>query len=48
MILNKKITKFEKNIGYNFKNKELLINSLTHTSFFIDKKTKKQNILKFL
>ena len=44
MISNKKITQFEKNIGYNFKNKELLINSLTHPSFFIDKKTKKQNL----
>ena len=45
MISNKKITQFEKNIGYNFKNKELLINSLTHPSFFIDKKTKKQNLI---
>ena len=45
MISNKKITQFEKNIGYNFKNKELLINSLTHPSFFIDKKTKKLNLL---
>ena len=44
MISNKKITQFEKNIGYNFKNKELLINSLTHPSFFIDKKTKKKKI----
>ena len=45
MISNKKITQFEKNIGYNFKNKQLLINSLTHPSFLIDKKANKKNLL---
>ena len=41
MISNKKIIQFENRIGYNFKNKELLINSLTHPSFLIDNKKKK-------
>ena len=45
MISNKKIIQFENRIGYNFKNKELLINSLTHPSFLIDNKKKKISII---
>jgi dsRNA-specific ribonuclease len=36
MISDKKINKFEKNIGYFFKNKKLLINSLVHPSSLTD------------
>jgi ribonuclease III len=43
MISEKKITQFEKKIGYIFKNKQLLINSLIHPSFIIDKKKNKIN-----
>jgi len=38
MISNKKITTFENRIGYIFKNKQILINSLIHPSYLIDKK----------
>ena len=41
MISEKKISKFEKNIGYFFKNKQLLINSLIHPSYIIENKKKK-------
>ena len=41
MISDKKITQFEKNIGYVFKNKELLINSLIHPSYLKDNKKNK-------
>ena len=41
MILNKKIDQFEKHIGYIFKNKNLLIESLVHPSFIKDKKENK-------
>ena len=38
MISNKKLTAFENRIGYIFKNKQILINSLIHPSYLIDKK----------
>ena len=38
MISNKKLTVFENRIGYIFKNKQILINSLIHPSYLIDKK----------
>ncbi len=38
MISDKKIIKFEKKIGYTFKDKKILINSLIHPSFIIDNK----------
>ena len=41
MISDKKINKFEKTIGYFFKNKKLLINSLVPPSSFTDYKKKK-------
>jgi len=41
MISDKKLTQFENNIGYTFKNKQLLINSLTHPSFLVEKKKTK-------
>ena len=45
MISNKKIAQFENQIGYIFKNKQLLINSLIHPSFLIDSKKYKKNIV---
>ncbi len=45
MISDKKINQFEKNIGYIFKNKQLLINSLTHPSFLPEKKKNKLNVV---
>ena len=44
MITKKNIYIFEKKIGYSFKNKEILIDSLIHPSFTKDHKIKK-NIL---
>jgi ribonuclease III len=41
MISNKNIDKFEKHIGYIFKNKNLLIESLIHPSFIKDNKINK-------
>jgi len=41
MISEKKINNFEKTIGYIFKNKQLLISSLVHPSFLIDRKKNK-------
>ena len=38
MISNKKLKAFENRIGYIFKNKQILINSLIHPSYLIDKK----------
>lgn len=38
MITEKKISQFENLIGYVFKNKKLLTNSLTHPSYIIDNK----------
>ena len=45
MISNKKLTAFENRIGYNFKNKQILINSLIHPSYLIDKKKNIPNYL---
>ena len=45
MISDKKINKFEIAIGYNFKNKKLLINSLIHPSSFADTKKNKINVV---
>ena len=39
---------FEKNIGYTFKNKELLKTALTHTSYAHDKKIESNEKLEFL
>ena len=44
MISDKKIYQFENHIGYKFKNKQLLINSLVHPSFLVDKKKSKSNL----
>ena len=46
MISNKKINQFENRIGYIFKNKQLLINSLIHPSFLVDNKKNKSSIAK--
>jgi len=43
MISEKKISQFEDHIGYNFKNKQILINSLIHPSFILDNKKNKIN-----
>ena len=45
MISDKKINKFEKNIGYFFKNKKLLINSLIHPSSLTDSKKNKIKVV---
>ena len=45
MISDKKIIKFEKNIGYFFKNKKLLINSLVHPSSINDSKKNKIKVV---
>ena len=45
MISDKKINKFEIAIGYIFKNKKLLINSLVHPSSFTDRKKSKINVV---
>ena len=45
MISNKKINKFEKDIGYFFKNKKLLINSLVHPSSLTDNKKNKTKVV---
>ncbi len=42
------IQKLEKNIGYNFKNKELIKTALTHTSYAHDKKIESNEKLEFL
>ncbi len=44
MISDKKINKFENIIGYIFKDKKILISSLTHPSFLVDNKKNKINI----
>ena len=44
MISDKKLNKFEIAIGYKFKNKKLLINSLVHPSSFTDSKKNKINV----
>lgn len=45
MISDKKINKFERAIGYIFKNKKLLINSLVHPSSFTDSKKSNINVV---
>ena len=45
MISDKKINKFEIAIGYIFKNKKFLINSLVHPSSFTDSKKNKINVV---
>ena len=40
MISKKNITNFENKIGYTFKNKSILINSLTHPSYIKEKKNR--------
>ncbi len=45
MISNKKINKFETTIGYIFKNKELIINSLVHPSSLTDSKKNKIKVV---
>ena len=40
--------KLEKSIGYKFKNKELLINALTHTSYAYEKNVPSNEKLEFL
>ena len=42
------IEEFEKNIGYTFKDKELLKTALTHTSYAHDKKVESNEKLEFL
>jgi ribonuclease-3 len=46
MISEKKINKFEKSIGYIFKNKQLLINSLVHPSSLTESKKNKIKVFK--
>ena len=46
MIDSKKIKLFEKKINYKFKNSKLLIQSLTHPSFYLENE-KKININEF-
>lgn len=43
-----KLEKFEKNIGYVFKDKELLKRALTHTSYAFDNKVESNEKLEFL
>lgn len=43
-----KLEEFEKNIGYNFKNKELLKKALTHTSYAHDNKVESNEKLEYL
>jgi ribonuclease-3 len=45
MISDKKLNKFEIAIGYIFRNKKLLINSLVHPSSFTDSKKNKINVV---
>ena len=42
------LEKFEQNIGYTFKDKELLKTALTHTSYAHDKKVESNEKLEFL
>lgn len=42
------IEKFEKNIGYTFKNKSLLKNALTHTSYAFENHINSNEKLEFL
>ena len=42
------LEKLEENIGYSFKNKDLLINALTHTSYAFEKHVQSNEKLEFL
>ena len=44
MISVTKIKRFEKRINYTFKNKQFLINSLIHPSYFTDNKKNKKSL----
>ena len=46
--MEKDISCFEKNIGYTFKNKNLLKNALTHTSYAFENKTSSNERLEYL
>ena len=46
--MNKNLSEIEKEIGYVFKNKDLLINALTHTSYAYENKTKSYERLEYL
>ena len=43
-----KVEELEKNIGYEFKNKELLITALTHTSYAYENNVESNEKLEFL
>ena len=46
--MDEKLEKFEKNINYHFKNKELLKTALIHTSYAYEKKLKSNERLEYL
>ena len=46
--MSKDISELEKSIGYEFKNKSLLINALTHTSYAYENKVKSYERLEYL
>ena len=46
--MERSISDFEKNIGYNFKNKDLLKTALTHTSYAFENKTFSNERLEYL
>lgn len=46
--MDKNFEQFEKSIGYTFKNKELLKNALTHTSYAYENKIKSNERLEYL
>ena len=48
MLIDNKIEKFEQNIGYKFKNIELLKKALTHTSYAYERKIESNEKLEFL
>ena len=43
-----KLVKLENNIGHKFKDKNLLINALTHTSYAFERHTESNEKLEFL
>ncbi len=46
--IEKDLSKLENEIGYNFKNKDLLVMAITHTSYAYENKTKSYERLEFL
>ena len=46
--MERDLSKFEEKIGYNFKDKELLNNALTHTSYAYESDTKSNERLEYL